>query len=139
MSVNKNFLQARINDIIVGVERAKEILSLDFDSLTWKDIYSLRYIIISLVEAAGAICLHILRRKYDLKPSGYGDCFKKLSELGIINRELGERLIRVTKLRTLLVHHYWITDNKLLYEESKEGIEDFIKFVSSIKDVIKHE
>ncbi|MEQ9713904.1 MAG: type VII toxin-antitoxin system HepT family RNase toxin [Candidatus Asgardarchaeia archaeon] len=137
MSLNKTFLQDRINEIIVNVEKAKEILAADFSSLSWRDVYSLRYIIISLVEASGSICLHILRRKYGIKPSGYGECFKKLSEVGIISKELGEKLVKIAKLRTLLVHHYWATDDRRLYEESKKGISDFMDFVSNIRDVIE--
>ena len=139
MKINKTFLQNRINDILVGIKKASEILAVNFDSLTWRDLYSLRYIIIGLVEAAGSICLHITRRMYNISPTGYVDCFKKLNELGVINSELTDRITKVAKLRSLLVHHYWVTDDKLLYKESKMGIKDFKEFISCVKEVIEHE
>ena len=67
---------------------------------------SLRYLIIQLVEAAAAICIHILANVFSEKAIGYPDCFSRLGLKGVIPEELARRLVLAARLRNLLIHRY---------------------------------
>ncbi len=59
-----------------------------------------------------------------------------VGNLGIINRELSEKLIEANGLRNRLVHHYNKLDDKIAFESIKELLEPILKFVGVVEDWI---
>ena len=59
-----------------------------------------------------------------------------IGNLGIINRELSEKLIEANGLRNRLVHHYNKLDDKIAFESIKELSEPILKFVGVVEDWI---
>lgn len=59
-----------------------------------------------------------------------------IGNLGIINRELSEKLIEANGLRNRLVHHYNKLDDKIAFESIKELLEPILKFVGVVEDWI---
>ena len=45
---------------------------------------------------------------------------KFLLRLNIVNSEIGEKLVKLARLRNLLVHRYWIIDDERILKEARE-------------------
>jgi uncharacterized protein YutE (UPF0331/DUF86 family) len=58
----------------------------------------------------------------------YTDIFKNLSQIGIIDNEFTENLIKMAKFRNRLVHVYWDMDNKFIYKVLQNNLSDLDRF-----------
>jgi len=101
-----------------------------------KNIYTLRYLLIEAVEAMANICNHILTRLKGQVPKGYPDCFEKLSDAGIITKELGNKLRKVASLRNIIIHKYWEIDDRKVFNSAKVNINDFEEFLKQINEIL---
>lgn len=84
-----------------------------FEELNVDGRYSLRYLLITLVEAVVALCSHIALEGYGYRPTSYRDCVAYVVEregLGCVRD-----LKRLLGLRNLLVHRYWEIDDHRIH------------------------
>lgn len=102
-----------------------------------KSIYSLRYLLIQAVETTASICNHILTRVKGMVPRGYPDCFEKLADAGIIPQELGNKLKKLASLRNIIIHKYWVIDDRKIFMSVKENLGDFEEFLKQINEILK--
>lgn len=88
------------------------------------------------LETCINICIdignHILSLNKNGIPETYSEIFIELSKLGIIDKSLKEKLIKMTKFRNLLGHLYMDIDNKKIYEILQENLEDFNEFKKQV-------
>ena len=136
MSINDEYVEARIREINDAIQMLKQLTTKDFGELTVYEKFSMRYLIIQLVEAASSICVHILLGVYKEKVEGFPECFIRLGTKGIISENLAEKLSSVARLRNLLVHRYWIIEDKKVYESVKSGLKDFEHFILCIRNLL---
>jgi uncharacterized protein YutE (UPF0331/DUF86 family) len=127
----------RIKKLISEIRNAISFISRcsekSFEELTDSDKYAIRYNIIVIAEAVSAIALHICRNIYDLEPETPTHALKLLADRSFIQRSLSEELVKIIRLRNLLVHRYWVIDDKVIYDAVKKNfryVEEFIKRVS---------
>jgi uncharacterized protein YutE (UPF0331/DUF86 family) len=84
------------------------------------------------MSVLSAIALHICRNIYGLEPETPIHALKLLADKNFIQRSLSEELVKIIKLRNLLVHRYWVVDDKIIYDAIKKDfkyVEEFIKRV----------
>ena len=67
-------------------------------------------------------------------PESYSDIFIQLERVGMINKDLSERLIKMAKFRNRLVHVYWDIDPPTLYEYLNNNLQDFHLFIKQVKN-----
>lgn len=105
-----------------------------------------------LYQAASARYLHIaiesclnignrLISLYQFKkpvetPETYKDIFIVMKDLGVINEEFCDRLVKMAKFRNRLVHLYWVIDNETLYGFIKNDLEDFKLFEQAVVEYL---
>ena len=65
---------------------------------------SIKYNLIVAIQGCIDICGHIVAKEYARAPEDYGDCFKVLKEVKIVDERLSERLVKMARFRNLLVH-----------------------------------
>jgi len=137
--INVEKIKTLEKDLLNTVSEIKSIITMNEEVFVKepKEIYALRYLLIEAVEAMANICNHILTRVTSQVPKGYPDCFEKLSEAGIITRELGEKLRKLASLRNILIHKYWEIDDQKIFRSAKENIEDFEQYLREINQFIK--
>jgi uncharacterized protein YutE (UPF0331/DUF86 family) len=137
--INIEKIKTLEKDLLNTVSEIKSIIAMNEEVFVKepKEIYALRYLLIEAVEAMANICNHILTRVTSQVPKGYPDCFEKLSEAGIITRELGEKLRKLASLRNILIHKYWEIDDRKIFGSAKENIEDFEQYLREINQFIK--
>ncbi|PUA34191.1 MAG: hypothetical protein B9J98_00945 [Candidatus Terraquivivens tikiterensis] len=111
----------------------RELVGRNFRELSVYEKFSIRYLVIQLVEAASSVCLHILLNVFGERAEGFPECFARLSAKGVISRDLARGLSTAARLRSLLVHRYWTIDDERVYESVRRGLADFEEFVFGIR------
>jgi uncharacterized protein YutE (UPF0331/DUF86 family) len=102
-------------------------------------VNSAKYLLIVAAEAALDICNHLAARKGGRSPTDYADCIAILAEMGALDEELTQRLIRMARFRNLLVHLYWKVEDAEVYRIIREELDDFDRYLVSIGRYLKSE
>lgn len=100
-------------------------------------IRAMKYTIVVMVEAMCNLFRHILAKRWQTVVEEYMDAVIKIREKGGLSRETSERLIPLTKLRHQLIHGYWKTDDRRLFEETKNNLDAIENLLSEIKLFLK--
>lgn len=129
-------IESRIRNINDSIDEIEKILEKEFAEQTQTSLYALRYLLIQLVESSAGICIHLMKKCFREKPTGYPDCFVRLSKKGIFPEDLGQKLASAGRLRNVLVHRYWTIDDTLVYNSTKDGISDFRAYIEHIIEFI---
>jgi uncharacterized protein YutE (UPF0331/DUF86 family) len=65
-------------------------------------------------------------------PETYGDIFKEMQSLGVVDHDFKERLINMAKFRNRLVHLYWELDRETIYGFLQKNLSDFKLFQQKV-------
>jgi len=137
--LNREFVAKLLADIAEAMWAAKRLVERGFEELDLYQRLALRYLVVELVEAAAAACVHILREVFGVEVEGYPSCFLRMARLGVLPEALAERLAAAARLRNLLVHRYWVVDDRRVYEAVKRGLVDFEEFVERVRGLLGSE
>jgi uncharacterized protein YutE (UPF0331/DUF86 family) len=102
-----------------------------------RTINSAKYLLIVAAEAALDICNHLAARRGGRSPEDYADCMSVLAEIGVIDRALTARLVRMARFRNLLVHVYARVDDGQVYRVLREDLDDFDRYLESVGRYLK--
>lgn len=83
------------------------------------------------IQSCIDLAMHIASEKNERKPEGYSDVFIVLSEAGIIDTELGERMAEEAGFRNVLAHEYANIQNEEVYRHLQE-LEIFEQFAREV-------
>jgi len=127
-------LKDRASEIRANLEKIRYYASLK-DQDFWADernIYSVKYLMLEAIEAAGAICIHILAKKFQQPSSSFAECFEALYDHQVIDQDLSAKLRRMARFRNILVHRYWDVDDQRVLKYARENLSDFEDFLKGI-------
>ncbi len=127
-----------IRRLISEIEEALEVIKdkVRMEALSPSDKFALRYAIIQIVEALAVIATK-LGASMDYPITGYSDAILFLMREGIIDRNTGEKLVRLARLRNILVHRYWeVDDIRIIREAQNNGIESIRRAIDDIRKLI---
>jgi len=132
MPVDPTVLKHRIKEIRSSISELTNLTSKPFEELNTSEIYSIRYLIIVIVEALVSICIHISTEAYNETPESYREAIR------IIGSKLRIKCIRdleaLVALRNLLIHRYWTIDDKRIHESIKRNFECLDSFLTRIEE-----
>lgn len=63
----------------------------------------------------------------------YKSIAKGLVEVGVVDKDLGEKLVQMAGYRNRLVHMYNLITEEGLYEIIKNNLKDIKEFISAVK------
>ena len=137
MELDPQKLQTRVADIQENLAQIRAIIKLSDQELISdpRNLAAIKYNLIVILEALGSICTHICAKKLQKAVSEYADCFDHLCEAGLVDKELGEQLIKMARFRNRLVHMYWNTDDQLVLQYVRSDlkiVEEFIKVIGKL-------
>jgi uncharacterized protein YutE (UPF0331/DUF86 family) len=115
-----------------------EITSEDVNEF-WRDpmkIRAMKYTLIVLVEAICNLCRHILAKRAYTVVEEYMEAILKMHEKRMLSEELMNQLVPLTKLRHQLIHGYWKTDDRRLFNETKSSLEIIDKFIQETRQFL---
>jgi len=128
-----------IKKLIYEVEEALSVLELRVREgvRNLSDAYALRYALIQVVEGLATIASRIAEN-HGAVIEGYVEAMKFLSRIRVVEPEVGEKLVKLARLRNLLVHRYWIVDDERIVREAKgNGIETIREAIRGIRRLIE--
>ncbi len=145
MNIDRNLILNRfkkIDKLLQNLEEIKKYSKKEFQSNFLLYLSAQR-----ALETCINICIdignHILSLNKNGNPETYSDIFVELSKLNIINAELEEKLIKMTKFLNLLGHLYMDINNEKIYEILQNNLNDFILFkkhiISKFKEQLSNE
>jgi uncharacterized protein YutE (UPF0331/DUF86 family) len=131
MPVNPDQLKQRINEVLGAKTELNRLPTKPYIKLSMDEKFAIRYHVIVLAEALGAVCLHIAKEDLGYEPLSYSECFGLLDEEGICGK-CAKDLSAIVRLRNLLTHRYWTIDDQLVYNSIKDDFNGVDKFLSSV-------
>lgn len=91
------------------------------------------------IQACIDIGNHIISQQNLGSPSEYGQIFLILTQSGIIDDSLTEKLVRMTGFRNVLIHEYRDILTEKVYDILKNRLSDFYGFAQAILDYLERE
>jgi len=137
MSINEEHIEARIREINDAIQMLRDLTAKNFEDLTIHERFSMRYLLIQLVEAASSICMQILLAAFNERAEGFPECFARLGAKNIIPGDLASGMSSAARLRNLLVHRYWVIDDERVFESAKNGLRNSEDFVTYIRKFLR--
>mgnify|MGYP000079445860 CR=1 FL=1 len=134
MKVNRNYIEKTINEITSTITEVLSLTSKPFEELSKSELMALRYYLIVISEALSSLALHIVRRALNTSPSTPIEAFRILRNSNLITSSELDDIASLMRLRNLLVHRYWVIDDKIIYDNIKK---DFKKILSAVKKIAK--
>ncbi len=130
-------LLKEIKDLVNDLQNIIDI-PLEFFLSDIRNRYSVRHLIVEIVEVASNIGLIILREKFGVREvMGYSDIFRRLSDYAVLDESTGKDMERLAKLRNLIIHRYWEIDDARIYIEAKDkGINIIRNFMVEVEKYV---
>ncbi len=129
-----------VNEIRDLLDLAKRLVSMDIERFLadYRNRYTLRHLIIEIVEACTNLGLVILRERLGIKEVyGYRDVFKKLSENGVISNSVRVGMENLIGLRNIIIHRYWEVDDQKIYMDARSnGLALIEKYVVEVEEYV---
>lgn len=130
MTLNHELIGARCQEIEESLGRLEQMKVIPqgkfLEDRDLQDIACYRLLI--AIEAALNLCYHVAARKFKRVPSEYAECFAILSELGLLDHDLANRLQAMARFRNLLLHMYWKMNYEKVYEIIQNNLNDLRQF-----------
>lgn len=135
MVVNRAYIAKLVSDIRHAIKSVLACTDKPFDSMSEAEVYAVRYHLVVIAEALTALSLHIARRLFEEEPETPIHALIILRNKGMMDDEEYHDFLNLVKLRNLLVHRYWVIDDRRIYEAVRK---DFKKLLSFVDRVIEH-
>lgn len=94
----------------------------------WAAAYALQTTVQALLDAGA----HVLSGRFKESPREYGEIVPQLTRHGVLDGPLGERLLKVSGFRNVLVHEYAAVDYALVHEKLGQ-LDDLAEFAAALE------
>lgn len=132
-----------ISDKLTRLEDNLRTLNLIKENYTRDDIlkdkvdeWGLRYGLFESIQIIIDIACHIVSEKNLGTPKNYSECISFLVSGKYLKIDSGEKIIRMTGLRNLLIHEYGIIEVSKLFEYL-DNLEDISNFIYEIRGALQ--
>jgi len=138
MTININLVRHRLDLILDYLSELKPLESVDYEEFLrdrYKQLAAERLIEI-IIQAAIDINKHLLKQVSQSVAKSNADAFGVMSELGIIQLGLAQKLAESGKLRNRLTHRYDEIDPEMIFSFISQILTDYPQYVEQIADFI---
>ncbi len=136
-----NLLIEKANEIRKATKDMQQYTAVNLETFLkdTKLIDATKYKFLIAIEGCISICNHIASRIGKKVPESYSDCFNIIAEAGVISKKMAENLMKMVKFRNLLMHRYWVIDDRKVYQYSKDNLNDIEKFLDTTGKYLKEQ
>ena len=114
------------------LERYRSLLAVDDP-----DPYRRRHLIQTAAQISIDLANHVIAADGHRVPRDYGDAFRVLAEVGVLDAELAGRMVALAGARNLIVHLYAEVDDERLARAVREGgLDDLSAFAAAIASLV---
>ena len=132
-NVDKDYVKKLVDDIRSAIDEIVSFCSKPFEELSVADRYAIRYCLIVVVEALIALALHIARRAFGEKPETPIHALRVLRDRGLVTPSECSDLEKLVRLRNLLVHRYWVIDDRKIYDSVRRDFRSVQRFIDRLQ------
>lgn len=137
--INKDLILSKLLKIKKYIQELKTFSNITFEEYK-RDFIKKRAVerlILLLVEVATDINSYVIVEIGKNPPTDYYDSFIKAIEIGLISKQLGEKLAPSAGLRNRLVHEYDEIKDDIVHSSINDAIELYTTFIKEVNDYIK--
>lgn len=119
--MDSELLRKLISEAYKDLNMAKRIVSMNTDEFLsdFRNMLSLRHLIVQLAEILCDICLQIVIEDFKQKPETYIECIDILKLKHVISEDTARVIKELIRLRSRVMHRYWTVDDLRLYSETR--------------------
>lgn len=125
---------AKIAAISDAVHRIRQVLPRSAADLvadrTTREIILLNLFV--AIQECLSLATHHLADSGRSVPATYGEVFLALSEAGVIDRNLAQKLVAAAGFRNLIAHQYGAVDTARLYAIASNDLDDLLEFCRAL-------
>ena len=136
--VNPQLVRDRAREIRENIQKIRQYAALP-DAEFFADernLYTVEHLLLVAIEAAAALCNHILAKTAKRAPVSYGECFEGLQLVHKLDDELVAKLIQMARFRNLLVHRYWDVDSARVLAYARHNLGDFEAYLKAVSEIV---
>ncbi|WP_203473076.1 type VII toxin-antitoxin system HepT family RNase toxin [Dissulfurispira thermophila] len=132
-------IQRKLSELDTYLKQIKEYqdIKLSDYKTEWKTQRIIERTLHIMIETCLDVANHLISDQGLRPPVSYSDTFLVLSEAGIINSSLSERLQRMAKFRNILVHHYEEVEPEIVISILRRNLKDFELFKKAIINFLR--
>jgi uncharacterized protein YutE (UPF0331/DUF86 family) len=118
----------RVRRLLTMLERYRALLAQDDP-----DPFRRRHLIQTAAQISIDLANHVIAADGHRSPRDYGDAFRVLAEVGVIDVDLADRMVSLAGARNLIVHLYAEVDDDLLAQAVHDGgLDDLSRFAAAV-------
>jgi uncharacterized protein YutE (UPF0331/DUF86 family) len=122
----------RVRRLLTLLERYRALLAADHP-----DPYRRRHLVQSAAQISIDLANHVIAADGHRVPRDYGDAFRVLGEVGVLDAELAQRMAALAGARNLIVHLYAEVDDERLARAVRDGgLDDLSAFAARIAALV---
>jgi uncharacterized protein YutE (UPF0331/DUF86 family) len=132
--IDVDLIRRKLSRLNMYLEKLKQISQKTLEEYL-ADFYlktSAERLIQLIVECASDINNHVVVETKNRPPEDYSISFIKAAEVGLISRELAERLKGSGGMRNILVHEYIDIDDEKVYKTIPLAIKDYKQYIKEV-------
>lgn len=136
--INRQIVRDRAREIREAVQKVRQYAALP-DEVFFADernLYTVEHLLLIAIEAAAALCNHILAKTARRAPVSYGECFEGLQSVHKLDEELAITLVQMARFRDLLVHRYCDVDPERVLVYARNNLGDFEAYLQAIGEIV---
>jgi len=137
--INKDLILSKLLKIKNYIQELKTFSNITFEEYK-RDFIKKRAVerlILLLVEVATDINSYVIVEIGKNPPTDYYDSFIKAIEIGLISKQLGEKLAPSAGLRNRLVHEYDEIKDDIVFNSINEATKLYTTFIKEVNDYLK--
>ena len=118
----------RVRRLLALLERYRALLAVDDP-----DPYRRRHLVQTAAQISIDLANHVIAAEGYRPPRDYGDAFRVLAEVGVLEAGLAGRMVALAGARNLIVHLYAEVDDERLARAVRDGgLDDLSAFAAAI-------
>ncbi|MGQ9489909.1 MAG: type VII toxin-antitoxin system HepT family RNase toxin [Anaerolineae bacterium] len=136
--INRQIVHDRAREIREAVQKVQQYAALPDETFfaDERNLYTVEHLLLIAIEAAAALCNHILAKTARRAPLSYGECFEGLQRVHKLDEQLAVRLVQMARFRNLLVHRYWDVDATQVLAYARHNLGDFEAYLRAIAELV---
>lgn len=137
--INKDIILRKLLKIKKYIQELKTFSNIAFEEYKTAFIKkrAVERLILLLVEVATDINSYVIVEIGKNPPTDYYDSFIKAIEIGLISKQLGEKLAPSAGLRNRLVHEYDEIKDDIVFNSINDAIKLYTTFIKEVNDYLK--
>ena len=122
----------RVRRLLLMLERYRSLLAEDAP-----DPYRRRHLVQTAAQISIDQANHVIAADGYRVPRDYGDAFRVLAEVGVLDEDLAGRMVALAGARNLIVHLYAEVDDERLARAVRDGgLDDLSAFAATIAGLV---